>query len=188
LASGGNDNTIRLWDAITGQMVQRLHSGKTTVHDLEFSPDGRRLVGVEESARIRVWDVPDRTLVRRIPLPSRPQSVTFVDNRFLLIGLYNGPIHLLDLESGDVVKTFHGHLSAVRALTISPDGLTLASGSEDGTVRLWQMSTGAELLTLKTTGARINDVAFSPDGRILAAASHDGKVLLWDGTRADKKR
>ena len=36
----------------------------------------------------------------------------------------------------------------VTALSFSPNGRTLASGSEDGTVRIWDLQTGAWLGTL----------------------------------------
>jgi WD40 repeat protein len=61
----------------------------------------------------------------------------------------------------------------------SPDGGTLASGSQDGTVRLWDAASGAERRTLQGHIQPVYCLSFSPDGHILA--SGDGRTVhLWD--------
>jgi WD40 repeat protein len=62
----------------------------------------------------------------------------------------------------------------VRALAVSPDGITLATGDEVGFLRLWDADTGT-LLSEVRTGQTIQSLAFSPDGDYLA-------IGLWDGT------
>jgi WD40 repeat protein len=86
-------------------------------------------------------------------------------------------------------RTFKGHLGLVRAVTVSPDGKTLASGGNDQTIRLWDLATGKPRATLKGHTAGVRALAFSPDGRLLASATagfdQAGKqaraeVKLWD--------
>src|SRR5439155_10029803 len=66
------------------------------------------------------------------------------------------------------------------SVTISPDGSTIASGSEDQTVRLWDTATGQCLQVLRGHTNRVYSVAFSPDGKIVGSGSPDGTIKLWN--------
>jgi WD40 repeat protein len=73
-----------------------------------------------------------------------------------------------------------GHAGTVDALTFSPDGRWLASGSSDRTIRVWDLSTGRTICTLEGHTDDVWSLSFSPDGKHLASASQDGAVRIWD--------
>jgi WD40 repeat protein len=77
-----------------------------------------------------------------------------------------------------VVQT--GHSETVNSVAFSPDGKTLASGSEDHTIKLWEVTTGRVLRTLTGHSDGVNSVAFSPDGKRLASGGDDKTIKLWD--------
>ncbi|MFM6265242.1 MAG: WD40 repeat domain-containing protein, partial [Dolichospermum sp.] len=45
------------------------------------------------------------------------------------------------LEIGQEKLTFKGHSAPVRAITITPDGETVISGSSDKTIKTWDLRT-----------------------------------------------
>ena len=56
LACACANNTIRLWDLATRQVVAELHGHKDYVHQVAWSPDGTRLVSGSGDKTLRVWD------------------------------------------------------------------------------------------------------------------------------------
>ena len=97
-------------------------------------------------------------------------------------------IRLWDAVTGAHQRTLTGHTFFVNSVAFSPDGRTLASGSDDNTIRLWDAVTGAHQRTL--TGHRwdVTSVAFSPDGRTLASGSSDDTIRLWDAVTGAHQR
>ena len=70
--------------------------------------------------------------------------------------------------------------SAVRSVALSPDGRTLAVGTEEDSVQLWDVAAGRIAHTLTGHTDRVLGVAFAPDGRTLASAGDDDTVRLWE--------
>jgi WD40 repeat protein/V8-like Glu-specific endopeptidase len=86
---------------------------------------------------------------------------------------------MLASASAPGIAKLTGHTQRVNTLAFSPDGKTLASGSDDGTVRLWDVS-GQRQVGVLTGHTGVIAVAFNRDGKTLASGSDDGTVRLWD--------
>src|SRR5262249_23120661 len=88
-------------------------------------------------------------------------------------------IRLWDPAAGRLVHSLRGHEKPVTAMAFSPDGRTLASGSEDGTIRLWELASGKDISQLKGQPFAARSLAFSSNGKPLAGAESTG-YRLWD--------
>ncbi len=190
LASGGADRTIILWDVASGQQRMTLEGHNDDVNYLMFSPDGTLLASADEGfqdenhpePKLILWDTASGQVAKQLTEFKWPVAIALFtpDGKTLVATEVDWPYansrtSQWDLSTGKLRKT----LDAQRALAISPDGRTLATGTADGTVQLLDLETHQPQATAHGHRDRVFGGAFSPDGQTLATASRDGSVRLW---------
>ena len=134
--------------------------------------------GISDKGDYTKWNLPKGARARLGKGSVREVAYSPDGNR-LAVASGTG-IWLYDAHTGKELDLLTGHTGNVLTVAFSPDGTTIASGSQDNTVMLWDAITGEHKQTLIGHENIVNSVAFSPNGRILASANFDCNVRLWD--------
>lgn len=114
------------------------------------------------------------------PLRGRRAGIS-VESGLLATGGVRGPIHFLNLGTGQARTIENSQPWGASDLAFSPDGRLLAAASLEGIIRLWDTSKLEVIDVLRGHLIGVNVVAFSPDGQRLASGSQgDEAVKLWD--------
>ena len=71
VASGSDDNTIKIWDVATGFLVQNFTGHSQDVTSVAWSPDGSRVASGSSDSTIKIWDVATGFLVQNFTGHSR---------------------------------------------------------------------------------------------------------------------
>jgi WD40 repeat protein len=138
LAPGRGNQTVRIWDADTGEETLCLQGNTGSVFDVAFSPDGRRLAAACTDRTVRVWDTATGQKVHSLQHRSWVASVIFSpDGRRLASGSKDGTVKVWEARTGQELLTLQGHTHPVDGVAFSRDGRRLASASLDGTVKVW---------------------------------------------------
>jgi len=201
LASGGWDETIRLWNVATGKQLRRLDGhADGMVATVTFSPDGRFLASRGgNDGTVRLWDLASgRQLwvfdkIQRInPWRfNRDTALLFSPESKMLVVGDRQKILFLEIPSGKEIKRWEAH-QVCTSLAISADGKLLASGGVDGkdkhSLRIWDVAAGKEIVrcSLPKDEPPIS-LAFSPDGKNLAAVVEEDDMHIFDVTNGKPK-
>jgi WD40 repeat protein len=199
LASAGESDAIQLWDVAAGKPTTKLTDKMDWTLCLAFSADGKQLLSGDYLGVVRVWDVAGKKIAelpaKPMPppkMPADPIPVTAVvyapDGKTIAIGTGEGPIHLVNLGDGKILRTLAGHTAAVTGLAFHPSGTLLASTSKDRTLKLWNPAAVAPLKSLDGHGAWIEGLAFIEQGTKLATVGADQTVRTWDLAEPPKKK
>ncbi len=171
---------VLLWDLATQTIAATLATNFwLRPVSITFSPDSKWLAFATYFGGVRLWDVNARSEVANLPASHTspgPLGVAFSpDSRTLAYNENeNGAILLWDIASRSEIGRLTGHHDSVSALAFSPDGQTLASGSQDRTARLWNVADRRQGLQFTNHSGGFGSVAFSPDGRTLALSGEGG--------------
>ncbi len=144
LASGSQDQSVKLWDAASGEEVFTLPGHRSQARCVAFSRRGQYLAAAGHDRTIRIWDVV--TGRAHATLRGHDAAVNALayapDNTTLVTADDSGHLKLWDVATGQELLDLAEHAGAVTAVVFSPEGDYLATLGEaadgSGEVLLWQ--------------------------------------------------
>ncbi|MFT5778792.1 MAG: WD40 repeat protein [Crocinitomicaceae bacterium] len=107
-------------------------------------------------------------------------ALEIIENNFLIIGLSNGDLHVVDLEKGEEVHYFTQHKKAIFSITWNKLANQMMVGDADGNLSIWNAETFKLLIYLPLEVGKIRDVALSHDGQQFALACQDGTIRIFE--------
>lgn len=186
IASGGDDQLLKLWDR-QGKCQRQIHNPDGTVWALSASPDGQTIAFTDGT--IKLWSLHcDRPTVLSPQVDWTTNLRFSPDGQILAASCNSGVIKLWRLQTveGSVQAfipdpvTLPGHQRMPLVfLCFSPDGQLLLSGGLDNQLYWWEVSTGRCLHSQSHQGW-VWWVDCSPDGQTIASCSADQTIRLWD--------
>nr|VWO99593.1 Cercosporin MFS transporter CTB4 (Cercosporin toxin biosynthesis cluster protein 4) [Ganoderma boninense] len=190
LASGSEDATIIIWDALNKNARYRvpLHGdvGHTTdtVYALAFSRDNMHLVSASYDEEVIIWTVANgRGHLRLSPGCTICALAYTPDGKYLVGGAGDGTLHLWDAQTYELARTLTAHETAITFILFSPDGCFMATGGTESVCCVWRTADlldGTPLCVLEGHRGMVCAAAFAPDGRRIATASDDSSSRIWN--------
>jgi WD40 repeat protein len=186
LASGSLDETIMLWDAVTGKLKTTWKkTGK--IQFLAFGGNGKTLAAATDFLSVgnaTLRDVATGNVLTILEGHTHSNCLAFSPDGKTLVALsHDKTLRLWDLATGKDKIQPPGHTNWVTALAFSPDGKTLASGSMDLTVQLRNLGDGKVKTTLQENGP-VGSLAFRQEGKTLMVGGGAMGSLKKTGVRA----
>jgi WD40 repeat protein len=203
------DGTARVFDIASGQPVSPLVRHHGQVSPVAFSPDGRRVLTLNDDQTARVWDaLTGLPVCPPLKHSGMVRHAAFSpDGRLVVTASADRTARVWDISSGAPGSPPQKPFGWVNQATFSPDGQRVMT-TITSQARVWDATTGQPLtpavehrgwlpgvqtrltrghggpLTPAVRTVGFPDAVFSPDGSRLLTVSSDGPVrlCLWDTT------
>ncbi len=181
LITASDDNTAKIWDANTGNLLFTLSGHKGKVNYAAFSPDGQYVATASLDSTAKIWDASTGNLL--FTLSGHRANVIRVvwndESTRVATASADNTVKVWDITTGSEVFTLIGHIRQVTRVAWSPDGVRIATASADGTAKIWDAQTGTLLRTLFGHEGEVNGLEWSPGGSRLITVSADGTAKIW---------
>jgi len=209
LASISDDGKFRQWD-ITGrvadeQLIQpvstrhshflfptsRIPSRRATYCcSIAFSPDGEMLARTDYTGKtVELHRYKTEIVITKLHSGTTICSVRFSPDGRLLVAACGRAVRLWTLDPDPQQASrvdLGGHGGMVNCATFSPDGLHIASASDDGTIRIWSTRSGQPTIQQSPVHEDIvRSVVVSHDSAFIFSGSDDKSVRAWDARTGD---
>jgi WD40 repeat protein/energy-coupling factor transporter ATP-binding protein EcfA2 len=172
---------LNLWDSNRGEFIGVLPKHQGFIYNMNFSPDGQRLVIAYGDKTARLWDIESREHV--VVLEGHDSAVRHAvfsqDGQRVVTASSDRTARIWDANSGELVKVMRGHQGEAIYAAFSSDGQRVVTASTDGTAGLWDALSGKPVAVMKGDQGKITYAAFSPEGSKMVIVSNENRALVW---------
>lgn len=187
IVTGGTDGA-RVWDTETGELLFGMLSTRAPVRAAQFSPDGQRVLALDESGTARIWNAAN----------GEPLSPWLQSEGLLKTELKDfSPVGEFSPDGGLIVTAWNSktaglwggtngehlfalsHPRVVVHAAFSPDSRYVVTSCRDPAARVWDTQTGKVFKSLRNSNS-VSQALFSPDGQKLLTLMLRRNLQLWD--------
>ncbi|QIR41002.1 hypothetical protein HCG51_32855 [Tolypothrix sp. PCC 7910] len=180
--SGSSDNTLKVWNWQTGELLRNLEGHSDSVYAIALSADGKYVISASDDKTLKVWNWQTGQQLRN--LEGHTNSVNALaltpDGKYVISASWDNTLKVWDWQTGQQLRTLKGHSDWVNALALTPDGKYMISASLDNTLKVWDWQTGEEVSNLEGYTNSVNALTLTPDGKYVISASWDNTLKVWD--------
>ncbi len=190
IASGGDDQTIRIWNPRTAEVTRTLRGHTGPVFSVAWSPDSVLLASASGDGSVALWDT--STGLLQVSLKGHTGAVQSVAwspcGHHIASGGTDRTVVIWDASTARTIRLLHVPHEA-RSVAWSPDArqLAVAHGSGDypgPEVTLWYTRSWSRMTQIDDGPEESRCVAWSPDGQMILFGAGHRDVKLFDVRQA----
>ncbi len=180
LASGSDDESVRVWNTASGEEIAKLDTAEDWVRSVVFNPLNGDLAFAGGDQKVTIWR--ENTPIMLSGHQASVRSLAYsADGAVLASGDRDSKIWLWD-TNGTQISMLNTEGGAILALAFSPSGTQLVSGDFDGNVKVWTVTTRRVENEMPHYPSAVRMMMYNATGTLIIIGYEDGTVGLWDMT------
>mmetsp|Transcript_33586 Transcript_33586/g.53608 ORF Transcript_33586/g.53608 Transcript_33586/m.53608 type:complete len:415 (+) Transcript_33586:25-1269(+) len=187
IVTAGDDGSIRLWDAETGEFCRDLRcsndSADARLLSLTKFHSGHRILTTHCDGTACVFEVGSGKQVAKFGEPGSPAVLSgaiYADQERLVIINAAGEFRFWSLAPGRANVPIAGGSNTATAIAMFPGDRNIAVGTSSGKVHIWCCQTGKCTKEINASSNPVSILIIFPDGsKVLTASEADNFVSIW---------
>ncbi|XP_063277349.1 F-box/WD repeat-containing protein 7 isoform X1 [Prinia subflava] len=174
IVSGSDDNTLKVWSAVTGKCLRTLvgHTGGVWSSQMRDNI----IISGSTDRTLKVWNAETGECIHTLYGHTSTVRCMHLHEKRVVSGSRDATLRIWDIETGQCLHVLMGHVAAVRC--VQYDGRRVVSGAYDFMVKVWDPETETCLHTLQGHTNRVYSLQF--DGIHVVSGSLDTSIRVWD--------
>ncbi len=184
--SASLDHSIKIWQPHFDRPMRVLRGHTASVRAVAYAPGVDVLASASVDGTVKLWNSRQAGCLRTLTNAVITEVLAFTpDASWLLAGLADGTVRVLDPNSLATAREWQAHQRPVQSMALSADGRWIATASLDRSVALWDFTTGGELRRFTNVTSQYLPLAFHPNEPVLAFAQRDELIVHADVKTGD---
>lgn len=178
IASGSNDETVKIWNVAIGKEERTLEGYTSLIKSVVFSNDGTLIASGSGDETVKIWDVATGINVKSFDASRISNVVSFTDDDSVLVtgaGRFSlgfrdvGTLHSSESEPKLGSTEVQGEVGARLGFGINRNNIWITAGGPDGRKVLWlPLDFRPSVLATLT----------EPSGSVLVIGCPSGRVVI----------
>jgi eukaryotic-like serine/threonine-protein kinase len=172
------DDQGMLWLFDPSQPENRVkHEETGSIEALALSPDGTKVAIGKADGTVQVRNVRDWSSAYTGLAARGARALVFSqDGNHLIVGCGDPQVMIVELASGQAVKTLQHDGTGIQAVDLSKDGELLAVAPKNGQGTLWRWKTGERIHQWEAAEYRLTSIAISRDNKLIFDSDVKGGI------------
>ncbi|MFO7945271.1 MAG: WD40 repeat domain-containing protein [Armatimonadota bacterium] len=180
ILSGSTDETIRVWEATSGDGVRKIEGAHLGAYALDVHPNGEKVaVGCKDGV-VREFSIESGELLRELTGHlGYIRTVKYSPEGHRLFSTAgDSQVRIWNTQKTDPV-ILEAHRGGVLCIDISSDGEWALTGGRDGKLLLWRLRTAEVVQTMEGHHGWVHGVQFLGDTGHAVSGGRAGRLIKW---------
>lgn len=184
IVTASRDNTAKIWDIESGNLLHNLEDHTSFVVYANWSPDGSKIASASWDNTAKIWDANTGSVIHSLigHTDFLGKVIWSPKGDKILTISFDKTAKIWDISSGKLILTLSGHEGNVSSAVWTSSGEKVITASWDKKIIIWNALTGEKMKETEAHNDIIFHIEYSPDNQKILSCSNDNTTKIWSAS------